>query len=865
MTKKRTRVKKSNNLLKGVASAGAVVGGGMFLQNTNVVYAAGLEDEQVATATNEFGNVIESQLTTESNTTSLSESTNSQAESGSESSNSENSASNNEANSESNAIMLAELDSEEIISSEESEYFATFNTISNNIVKDSLSISSVRSELLSQSVSLSEYASENAVASSESEFLSNSAFLQSQYEIESNYNSAYQDFNDERNEVLEETILKIEEYKVRLDEAQKQGYHSYCSVANEATVFLAKYYFFQSYGTGEITNNYSQWRNWDSEHGYQRNNLYLEYKDANGDKHVGFFDWVTLDANGYVTQDSSKINDLVVIKKSPVYTFDNNGASEKLYYYQSLDGITHVYHGTNNNGIYNYEEVTDLVDVTETGERTVSFTYNGQTFNAQMENGVFPEFAALPNVIHDGSSETIVKGYPYASIKGYDNKEDQYASQRVNYESASTAKSQFESQSTSISQHIEYESASKQAYSESVSNSVKALDSTIKSQQESLYSESESKSHSFVESKSNSVVESQSTSKFIESQSLSESAKFESLSKSAVAESESLSQSKSTEVATSESLSKVVASESTSNSIVESTSIKNSESLSTDQSLSESNSIVKSESESQSTSKFIESQSLSESAKFESLSKSAVAESESLSQSKSTEVATSESLSKVVASESTSNSIVESTSIKNSESLSTDQSLSESLNVSENESDSISASLSESNSISLSESESVSVSISESESISSSLLTSQSASALLSESVSTSMSESLSNGVLLSVFESTSNSTSYTISVVADATDEESIVQNIVVDTRPAPLQVVRDDMNQTEIVEEDTTPKASLEENLDEDITPIADMSQKVFWSWIPILGTIAALKDTYSKRKEVNDEIDDDFEDEE
>ena len=751
MTKKRTRVKKSKNLLKGVASAGAVVGGGMFLQNTNVVYAAGLEDEQVATATNELGNVIESQLTTESNTTSLSESTNSQTESGSESSNSENSASNNEANSESNAIMLAELDSEEIISSEESEYFATFNTISNNIVKDSLSISSVRSELLSQSVSLSEYASENAVASSESEFLSNSAFLQSQYEIESNYNSAYQDFNDERNEVLEETILKIEEYKVRLDEAQKQGYHSYCSVANEATVFLAKYYFFQSYGTGEITNNYSQWRNWDSEHGYQRNNLYLEYKDANGDKHVGFFDWVTLDANGYVTQDSSKINDLVVIKKSPVYTFDNNGASEKLYYYQSLDGITHVYHGTNNNGTYNYEEVTDLVDVTETGERTVSFTYNGQTFNAQMENGVFPEFAALPNVIHDGSSETIVKGYPYASIKGYDNKEDQYASQRVNYESASTAKSQFESQSTSISQHIEYESASKQAYSESVSNSVKALDSTIKSQQESLYSESESKSHSFVESKS------------------------------------------------------------------------------------------------------------------ESLSKSAVAESESLSQSKSTEVATSESLSKVVASELTSNSIVESISIKNSESLSTDQSLSESLNVSENESDSISASLSESNSISLSESESVSVSISKSESISSSLLTSQSASALLSESVSTSMSELLSNSVLLSEFESTSNSTSYTTSVVTDATDRESIVQNIVVDTRLAPLQVVRDDVDQSEIVEEEATPKASLEENLDEDITPIADMSQKVFWSWIPILGTIAALKDTYSKRKEVNDEIDDDFEDEE
>ena len=785
MTKKRTRVKKSKNLLKGVASAGAVVGGGMFLQNTNVVYAAGLEDEQVATATNELGNVIESQLTTESNTTSLSESTNSQAESGSESSNSENSASNNEANSESNAIMLAELDSEEIISSEESEYFATFNTISNNIVKDSLSISSVRSELLSQSVSLSEYASENAVASSESEFLSNSAFLQSQYEIESNYNSAYQDFNDERNEVLEETILKIEEYKVRLDEAQKQGYHSYCSVANEATVFLAKYYFFQSYGTGEITNNYSQWRNWDSEHGYQRNNLYLEYKDANGDKHVGFFDWVTLDANGYVTQDSSKINDLVVIKKSPVYTFDNNGASEKLYYYQSLDGITHVYHGTNNNGTYNYEEVTDLVDVTETGERTVSFTYNGQTFNAQMENGVFPEFAALPNVIHDGSSETIVKGYPYASIKGYDNKEDQYASQRVNYESASTAKSQFESQSTSISQHIEYESASKQAYSESVSNSVKALDSTIKSQQESLYSESESKSHSFVESKSNSVVESQSTSKFIESQSLSESAKSESLSKSAVAESESLSQSKSTEVATSESLSKVAASESTSNSIKES--------------------------------------------------------------------------------ESTSNSIVESTSIKNSESLSTDQSLSESLNVSENELDSISASLSESNSISLSESESVSVSISKSESISSSLLTSQSASALLSESVSTSMSESLSNSVLLSEFESTSNSTSYTTSVVTDVTDRESIVQNIVVDTGSAPLQVVRDDVDQSEIVEEEATPKASLEENLDEDITPIADMSQKVFWSWIPILGTIAALKDTYSKRKEVNDEIDDDFEDEE
>ena len=728
MAKKNNRVKKSNNLLKGVAAAGAVVGGGTFLQNTNVVYAAGFENEQMAT--NELGSVIESQSTTESNTTSLSESTNSLLDSVSESSNSENSVSESELNSESDAIMLAELDSEEAISGGESEYFATFNTISNNLVKESLSISNVRSELLSQSVSLSEYASENSMASSESEFLSNSAFLQSQYEIEANYNSAYQDFSDERNEVLEEIIRNVEMYKVKLDEAQKYGYNSYCRVADQATVYLAQYYFYQSYGTGEITNNSSGWNSKDHSHGYERNNLYLEYTDVNNNTHIGFFDWVTLDSNGYVTTDSSKIADLVVIKKSPMYMDTAQGSTDRFYFYQGLDNITHVYHGVNIDGTYTYEDITDQVEVKETGKYTAEFTYNNNTYSTKMEENAYPEFAGVPNEIHYGNNATIVKGYPYASIKGFDKKEDQYASQRVNYESASVAKSQFESQSTSVQSKLNSESIAKQQESESISKSFSIQESQYKSQINSLEVFSQSTSESIKESKS----------------------------------------------------------------IKNSQSVSESEYKSTSTSLSDSKSVVGSESASNS-----------------------IEESESASKS-------------VAGSESISTSLVNSKSVADSESAS--NSIKESKLASESES--------LSNTVASSEND----------------LTSTSDS--LSDSGSLNSSESTSNSSL--EFESLIDSDRASVSSTSVGSNT---VRNIVIDTSPAPLQVVRNDFIQSESVEEMITPMANNEETIDEDITPIADASKKVFWSWVPILGTIAALKDTYGRRNDKSDEDEDEIED--
>ena len=159
---------------------------------------------------------------------------------------------------------------------------------------------------------------------------------------------------------------------------------------------------------------------------------------------------------------------------------------------------------------------------------------------------------------------------------------------------------------------------------------------------------------------------------------------------------------------------------------------------------------------------------------------------------------------------------------------------SNSSSVSESESDLIS----DSNSLSDFESVSNSLSSSTSESISSSIYSSES----LSTSESTANSES----------SSTSMSSSYETSVLTSTAGGDIGYRRVVVDSGRAPLQVAP---RQTETVEDDITPKSSGGvEYIKKEQMPKStlDVAHRVWWSWIPIVGTLVSMNETRKRRKE-------------
>ena len=219
-----------------------------------------------------------------------------------------------------------------------------------------------------------------------------------------------------------------------------------------------------------------------------------------------------------------------------------------------------------------------------------------------------------------------------------------------------------------------------------------------------------------------------------------------------------------------------------------------------------------------------------------------VSASNSFSNSKSTSlsVSASSSLSAVAstsASESASTSASQSASA--SESVSASGSTSESVNTSE----SISGSISES------------LSTSESESISGSMSDSVSTSTAVSESLSNSLSSSESNS--LSSSESASASDSFATSVTTTTTGGDTTYRRVVVDTR-APLQVAPRETE--EEVVEDETPKANPEEQtetIEKEKMPKStlDVTHRVWWSWVPIVGALVSLVNAHASKKARND----------
>lgn len=204
-------------------------------------------------------------------------------------------------------------------------------------------------------------------------------------------------------------------------------------------------------------------------------------------------------------------------------------------------------------------------------------------------------------------------------------------------------------------------------------------------------------------------------------------------------------------------------------------------------------------------------------------------------------------------SKSTSLSASASSSLSASESTSASQSASTSTSASQ--STSASVSVSESTSESISDSVSESLSISESESISGSMSDSVSTSTAVSESLSNSLSSSESNS--LSSSESASVSDSFATSVTTTTTGGDTTYRRVVVDTR-APLQVAPR-VTEEEVVE-DETPKANPEEQtetIEKEKMPKStlDVTHRVWWSWVPIVGALVSLVNAHASKKARND----------
>ena len=83
-----------------------------------------------------------------------------------------------------------------------------------------------------------------------------------------------------------------------------------------------------------------------------------------------------------------------------------------------------------------------------------------------------------------------------------------------------------------------------------------------------------------------------------------------------------------------------------------------------------------------------------------------------------------------------------------------------------------------------------------------------------------------------------------------------SSYNRVVIDNTRAPLQVAP---RVTEEVEEDETPKAKTEETetIEKEKMPKStlDVTHRVWWSWIPIIGALSSLINVINTKKGRND----------
>ena len=873
--KKNVRRKKSNNLLKGVAAAGAVVGGGTIFAGNNAVYAAENDQAPMGVQSQSDEQYIESQSASQSQTTSYTDSesdvtsytgapvTFSAADQGSvaqDEPSTEDSVEtvvpnqntvgiNGESKEEGAGKQFADAlndfttlvqgnvtttaegqekqgasenstsDNESVSLSVSGSMSGSLSEIGSQISQESVSASGLESEMISASASTS--ASTSAFVP-ESQHLSTSTSQStsdevSKYTSESaslsaQFNSTSLAFNEKKNDTLEKLIKNINASKVRLEAIRQNAINSgshldedYRKEADNLAVLLAKYNFYQKYGVDgqitEVSNQYNNsglrsdnYGNGTGNRNNSRNNFFIKYK-KNDDTYTGYFDWVAV--KPLKNDDGSYITDSkgnVLYEYTP---YESTNPSDEIQI--AVIEKTPIYSDENSQQKFYYYKDAD-------GKIHAYFSEKDYWSRGKK----YPNFKEITSFckveIENGNTITFTYGtkrYTF-TVKTENVKQDDGTTHvfpyfgevpddlKIDGNSGKTIKGKWYFSITDFDKK-ETEYDKKRDDFTSVSEKQRQhLSNSIKNSQEV-------------------------------SESLSES-----INKSNTIKSESVSRSTSLSAVTSD-----ITSRSISHSLMESAA--------------KSTSLANSQSKSEYEASTYASASTSKSEYEASTSASASTSKSEYEASTSASASTSKSEyeASTSASASTSKSEYEAST---STSASTSKSEYEA-------STSASTSASELASTSVSESESTSASVSLSESVSGSLSESESASTVASESLSNSLSSSESNS--LSSSESASASDSFATSVTTTTTGGDTSYRRVVVDTR-APLQVAP---RETEEVVEDETPKANSEkqtETIEKEKMPKStlDVTHRVWWSWIPIVGALVSMNETRKRRKEEKEE---------
>ena len=565
--KKNIRRKKSNNLLKGMAAAGAVVGGGTIFAGNNAVYAA--ENEQGVVGSQSEEQIIESQSVSESTTESLS-----QVKSETSSFESEASAAtsavesntvqtnhkafvkraprffNNEqaqSSDEQNIMTVDETEGqkgagEETVADENkmtSEETSTSISTAESIVKsESDSASDAKSEALIESEKYSNSESESLLKSEASYIVDSRSISLAASESASQFNSKYQEGSNSLSQAekdFESNSNRIDKYEELCDEIVKlqkelesvhqsilkqsnpslntsyDGKRSWYQVANDLSIKLAKYYFFQEYGVGEIKGDSGDWHRNGEGGSYDVNYIYLEYTDANGVVHKGYFDYIEANDSGYLSLKNPKdVTQVVVLKKETAYvntsTVKVNGYWTKIdgnykyiteetkcnYYYSKTDENGNVKHYLKTSGDLTYNEIdSSRVTVNTDGSISVKNGNDTLTFTRQNDKTWYgkdigrPPFVDVPNLYDQDKLNTdTIKGTPYFSTIKFNHRDTQYDKEnKSELNSVSQSLSRLLSESASLSKSNVDNSTSK-VNSKSESTEISNSNSTSFSEKE---------------------------------------------------------------------------------------------------------------------------------------------------------------------------------------------------------------------------------------------------------------------------------------------------------------------------------------------------------------------------------------------
>ena len=360
----------------------------------------------------------------------------------------------------------------------------SISEVGSQISSESISGSEAESEMVSESLSTStsteEFNKSDSASLSTSTSLSTSAeastYISESVSLSKEFTSASESFESQKNQTLEDLIYNINNAKRELEEirqnAIKDNHHylngayqndAYRKKADELAKYLAQYNFFQKYGVGKVTEISTQYNNngvYSDNNGnsttsvnYYRNNFFVKYQTEDNKIYTGYFDWVAVqekigsdgkpetDKNGnilyeytpYEKTDPSKMVQIMVIEKAPIYSDESWGNhGSKFYYYEDTDGKIHAYFSEKDNryfGAYyspNFKEIGSFSkdDIISENGSTIKFKYKGNEYTFTVKktiddnNQEFPYFGQVQDDLNiDANSSTTIKGKSYFSIR----------------------------------------------------------------------------------------------------------------------------------------------------------------------------------------------------------------------------------------------------------------------------------------------------------------------------------------------------------------------------------------------------------------------------------------------------------------